>query len=125
MLSWRGGLNATIGSNAFLIACLLNDAIVVREASPESSRHQQSVEITKRLHGDPRRADRHIRANDRIEHPCRDDNRRARFSFHKDNLGSGALLRIEAAHRSAMERMPAIVDRYFMPDTGRITARWP
>jgi hypothetical protein len=125
MLSWRGGLNATIGSNAFLIACLLNDAIVVREASPESSRHQQSVEITKRLGGDPRRADRHLSANDRIDHPSRHDNRRARFSFHMDNLGSRALLLIEAAHCSPMERMPAVVDRHFLPDTGRITARWP
>jgi len=125
MLSWRGGLNATIGNNAFLIACLQNDAIVVGEASPESSRHQQSVELTERLQGDSRRPDRHRRASDRIEHPRRDDNRRAWFSFHKDNLRSGAPLHVEATYRSAVKRMPAIVDHHFLPDMGRITARWP
>ena len=36
MPSWRGGLNLTIGCNAFLIASLLDDVRVVGVASPES-----------------------------------------------------------------------------------------
>jgi hypothetical protein len=80
------------------------------------------VQITKRLHRDPRRADSHIRANDRIEHPCRHDNRRAGFSFNEDHIGAVPLLGIKSTDRTAVERMPAVVDRHFLPDTGRITA---
>jgi hypothetical protein len=80
------------------------DRIVVWEASPESLRHQQSVEIAKRLHGRTRRAKRHLRACDRIDHPGRCENRRARFPFHMDNISLGALLPTEATHRSATER---------------------
>lgn len=88
-----------IGRNDFLIAYLLDDAIVVREGSPESSFHQKLVQINQRLQAYPRRADRQLRTNDRIEHPCRHDNRRARLSFYEDNLPPEALLPIKAVRR--------------------------
>jgi hypothetical protein len=125
MLNWRGGLGFTIGCNAFLIASLPNDVIVVREASPESVFRQQPVKIDKRAHRNERRTDLHRRANRRIEHPCRHDDRRAKFPFDNDNLGPGTLLTIETSKGPAVERTPSIMDLHFLPDMGRITPRLP
>jgi hypothetical protein len=48
IVSWRGDdLKSTTGSDVFLIACLLDDAIVVSEASPESMFSEEPVELSK------------------------------------------------------------------------------
>src|ERR1700751_6092690 len=81
--------------------------------------------IDERFDGDARRANLHSCTNRRIKHPCRYDNRRARFSFNDDNIRPAALLTIEAADRSPVERVPSVVNLYFLPDMGRMTPRLP
>jgi hypothetical protein len=110
MQSWRGGLNPTIGFSAFLMAILLDDVRIVWEASPESVFHQQPMEITKRLGGHVGRPDLHRRTSRRVKHPCRHDNRSARFPFNDENVSPGAPLTVKATHAPSVERMPSIVD---------------
>ncbi len=123
MLSWRGGLNLTVGCNAFLIATLLDNIIVVWGTSPESLFHQQPVEIDKCPHRNVRGADLHRRTSRQVKHPCRHDDRSARFSFDNGNLNPGALLTIKAPHPTPVEGVPAVMDLNFLPDMGRITLR--
>lgn len=115
MLSCRGALNFTIGWDAFRIVSLLDDVRVVWEASPESVFHQQQMKIDKRLRRNVSGTDRHRRANRRVKHPCRHDNRRARFSFDDDDIGSRTLLTIKAANRSPVKCVPSVVNLDFLP----------
>ncbi len=54
------------------------------------------MKIDKRLHRNVRGADLHRRTHRRVKHPCRYDNRRARFSFDHDDISSRALLTVKA-----------------------------
>lgn len=110
MQSWRGDLNPTIGFSAFLMAILLDDVSVVWEASPESVVHQQPIESSKRLRGHAGRPDLHRRTSRRVKHPCRHDNRSARFPFHDKNVSPGAPLTVKPTHAPSVERMPSVVD---------------
>jgi len=110
MQSWRGGLNPTIGFSAFLMAILLDDVRVVQEASPESVFHQQPMEIAKRLRGHVGRPDLHRRTSRRVKHPCRHDNRSARFPFNDENVSAGAPLTVKTTHAPSVKRMPSVVD---------------
>jgi hypothetical protein len=121
MLSWRGGLGITIGCNAFLIASLLDDDIVVWEASSESIVHQQPMKIDQRLHRNMRRTELHRSAYRRVEHPCRQDNRSARSAFDHNNIRTRALLSIKQPHPPPVERVPAVMHLHFLPDMGRMT----
>jgi hypothetical protein len=123
IVSWRGDLKPKTGCNVFLIACLLNDAIVVRKASPDSMLSEDPVELCKGLNGDLRSAGRHRRTRRRIEHPCRNDYRRTRLAFDQHDIDPGTLFRIEPADRAPMQRVPPVMDRHILPDTGRITPR--
>jgi hypothetical protein len=78
------------------------------------------MEFRESWQGDPRSADRHRCAYQRVEHPRGHDNRRAGLTLNQDDIGPGPLLRIESPHLTAVEGVPAVLDRYFLPDTGRI-----
>jgi hypothetical protein len=73
----------------------------------------------KRLNGNVRRTDLHPCTSRRVKHPCRHDNRSARFSFDDDDVSAGALLTVIAPHRTSVECMPLVVNLYFLPDNGR------
>jgi hypothetical protein len=110
MQSWRGGLSPTIGFSAFLMAILLDDVCVVWEASPESVFHQQPIEIPKRFRRHVGRPNLHRRTSRRVKHPCRHDNRSARFPFNDENVSPGAPLTVKVTHAPSVERMPSVVD---------------
>ena len=122
MASWRGNLDFRIGRNAFLIACPLHDAIVVWEALPEFAFQEEMVEFRQGGQGHLRSADRHRCAHRRIEHPSRHDNRRTGLALNQNDIDPGPLLRVESPNCTAVESVPAVVDRHFLPDTGRITS---
>lgn len=81
------------------------------------------MKIDERRHRNVRRADRHRRTNRRVKHPCRHDNRRARFSFNDHDISTRALLTIKAAHSSPVKRVPSVMNLDYLPDMGRITPR--
>ena len=81
------------------------------------------MKIHKRLKRNVGRTDLHSCTSRRVKHPRRHDNCSTRFSFDDDNVTPGALLGIIAPHRTSVERMPAVVNLYFLPDMGRITPR--
>lgn len=70
---------------------------------------------------DPRRAELHDGALDRIEHPGRQDENVSRANNNMDKATGLAHLARFHAKSPAMERMPAIVDESFLPDMGRMT----
>ena len=81
------------------------------------------MKIHKRLKRNVGRTDLHSCTSSRVKHPCRHDNRGTRLSFDDDNVTPGALLAVIAPHRTSVERMPPVVNLYFLPDMGRITPR--
>jgi hypothetical protein len=81
------------------------------------------MKIHKRLNRNVRRTDLHPCTSRRVKHPCRHDNRSARFSFDDDDVSAGALLTVIAPHRTSVECMPPVVNLYFLPNMGRITPR--
>lgn len=78
------------------------------------------MEFRESWQGDPRSADRHRGAYRPVEHPRRHDNRRARLTLNQHDIGPGPLLGIKSPHPTAVQGVPAVVDRYFLPDTGRM-----
>ena len=79
------------------------------------------MEFRESWQGDSRSADRHRCAYQRVEHPCGHDNRRAGLTLNQHDFGPGPLLCVKSPNCTAVESVPAVVDRYFLPDTGRIT----
>lgn len=79
------------------------------------------MKINKGRNRDPRRAELHDGAHDRIEHPGRQDENVSRARNNMDEATGLAHLARFHAKSSAMERMPAIVDDSFLPDMGRMT----
>jgi hypothetical protein len=80
------------------------------------------VQVTQGIYRDSRRPERHASADAGIQHPiwqCRYD---TRLDLNMNDAASGALLAVMRIRTSAVERMPAIVNRNFAPDMGRMTA---
>ena len=72
-----------------------------RRAIPRPTRPPQPwMKIHKRLNRNVRRTDLHPCTSRRVKHPCRHDNRSARFSFDDDDVSAGALLTVIAPHRT-------------------------
>ncbi len=81
------------------------------------------MEIDKCLHRDVRGSNFHRRTSRQIKHPCRHDDRSARFSFDYRHLNPGAILTVKVPYPATIEGMPPVMDLYFLPDMGRITLR--
>lgn len=80
------------------------------------------MQVTQGIYRDSRRPQRHASADTRIQHPigqCRYD---ARLDLNMNDAATGALLAVMSVCTSAVEGMPAIVNRNFAPDMGRMTA---
>jgi hypothetical protein len=71
----------------------------------------------------PRRADLDAGTMDRVELPGGDHRDNTRRQLDVRDLARSALLRQNATHTSATERVPRIVDDDFLPDMGTMTAR--
>jgi hypothetical protein len=124
MVSWRGNLASVIGSNAFFIAYLRDDILVIGGASPESMFKQESAEITKGGDRDLGLAKGQCCAGGGIQHPRRHDDAGALLALDEDYIGPASPLGIKQSDGTTMESVPPIVDGHFLSDTGRITPRW-
>jgi hypothetical protein len=71
----------------------------------------------------PRRANLHSGAGNRVQHPCRNDRNHAGCRLYVDNVTSGTLLAIMATDATSIQRMPLVVNNNFLPDMGRMTPR--
>lgn len=70
----------------------------------------------------PRRPQLHPGTSGGIEHPCRHDNHDPGRHLQVNNLAAGAPLDILSSNPASIQRMPAVKDLNFLPDTGRMTA---
>lgn len=68
--------------------------------------------------------DLHPNTGDGIQHPCREDRDHARYGLDVNYVAIGTSLLIWRADTTAMQRVPTVVDNYFLPDMGRITPQW-
>src|SRR5207253_11165088 len=78
-----------------------------------------------RRYRDARHAEPHSGAGRGIEHPGCHHNDYARCYLDVNDLTAGAPLNILASNITPIERVPAIVDLYLVPDMGRMTGRLP
>lgn len=97
----------------------------VYRGSPEFLRCEYAAERRASPHIDSRGAERHLRADHRIEHPARHGDDHPRRCLDVNKLPGGALLAVVSANSLPVKRMPAIVDGHALPDMGRMTRREP
>jgi hypothetical protein len=86
----------------------------------ESEGLQQPIKAGQASDVDRRSAKGHRRTSGRIEHPGGKDDRHTRFSLNDNDLPSRAPFGVELPDLAAMQRVPAIMDLYFLVDMGRM-----
>ena len=92
--------------------------------SSESEGLQQPIKVGQASDVDRRSAERHRRANGRIEHPGGEDDCHTRFSLNDDDLSSRSPLGVELPDLAAIQRVPAIMNLYLLVDMGRMAPQW-
>jgi hypothetical protein len=102
-----------LGGRGFIGAC-----------SSESEGLQQPIKVSQASDVDRRSAERHRRANGRIDHPSGNDDRHTRCCLKDDDLSSRSLLGVELPDLAAMQRVPAIMNLYLSSDMGRMNPRY-
>ena len=98
-----------LGGRGFIGAC-----------SSESEGLQQPIKVSQAGDVDRRSAERHRRANGRIEHPGSEDDRHTWFSLNDDYLPSRSPFGVQLPDFAPMQRVPAILYLYLMADMGRM-----
>ena len=88
--------------------------------SSESEGLQQPIKVGQASDVDRRSAERHRRANGRIEHPGGKDDRHARCSLNDDDISPRSLFSVELPDLPAMKRVPAVMNFYLSTDMGRM-----
>jgi hypothetical protein len=91
--------------------------------SSESEGLQQPIKVGQASDVDRRSAERHRRANGRIEHPGGEDDRNTWCSLNDDDISPRSLFSVELPDLPAMKRVPAVMDRHFLADMGRMAPR--
>jgi hypothetical protein len=110
---------------ADLITILLDDVRVVPGFSSKAERNEQIVQIDQRGPCNPRGADFHPGAGNRVQHPCRDDRNHTGCRLDMDDVTNGPPLTVMAVDAAPIQRMPPVVNNNFLPDMGRMTPQWP
>jgi hypothetical protein len=101
----------------------LDRRVFIGTCSSESEGLQQPMKVGETDKIDCRRAKRHRGANDRIEHPGGEDDRHARFGLDDGDLSSRSPFGVKLPDLTATQRVPAVMDLYFLNDMGRMAPR--
>ncbi|WP_454693449.1 hypothetical protein [Achromobacter aegrifaciens] len=83
------------------------------------------VKIAQGRYADPWFAEIHGRARGRIKHPFGNNLDCTVTGVDMDNPMSAALLDVSNLNAAPKQRMPSIMDFYFLPDMGRMNGQWP
>jgi hypothetical protein len=102
---------------------LLGEREFIGACSSESEGLQQPIKVSQPSGVDPRSAERHGRANGRIEHPGGNDDRHTWCCLNDDDLPSRSPLGVELPDLAPMQRVPAIMNLYLSVDMGRMAPR--
>jgi hypothetical protein len=98
-----------LGGRGFIGAC-----------SSESEGLQQPIRVSQVNDVDCRSAEGHRRANGGIKHPGGEDDRHTRCSLNDNDLSPRSPLDVELPDLAAIQRVPAIMNLYFLADMGRM-----
>lgn len=121
MLSWRGTVDDWAGAGSFRILLPLDDSVIVPGASSETALDEQMMKLEQRRYCHTRRADRrHTGTGDRVQHPCGDCRDHAGHCLNVNNRPGGALFAVVAPDPAPIERVPPVMNFYFLPDMGRM-----
>ena len=86
--------------------------------------NEKLVKIRQRRQAHRRRTDRHVTADQRVEHPPGDHDDLPGVQFDEGDLIRPPALPHVLDHLSAEQRMPGVVNGDIPPDMGRMTSRW-
>ncbi|MBK3734262.1 hypothetical protein GAY29_14320 [Azospirillum brasilense] len=106
------------------MSLLPNDDRIARRVLPESAVHQLTLKADERFHRDPRCAEFHAGANDRVQHPIGQHRDDAGRRLDESETAGGARLAPLHPDATAMQRVPAVMDVNILPDMGRMDGRW-
>lgn len=85
---------------------------------------QYAMQARKCFDGHSGRAQTQVRTHGRVQHPASHDDDDARRHLDVDELTGGPALAVLAPYAPSVQRMPRVEDLDFLPDMGRMTARW-
>lgn len=101
------------------MAILLHD--IRRGVSPESEVRKQMMQIRQCPERHLWRAQAQPPTGGRIEHPGRHNSHNAQRNLDVEKLAVGTPLTVLPPQSTPVQRMPAIVDDYVIPDMGRMS----
>jgi hypothetical protein len=102
---------------------LLRGRGFIGACSSESEGLQQPIKVSQASSVDSRSAERHRRANGRVEHPGSNDDRHTRCCLNDDDLSSRAPFGVELPDLAPVQRVPAVMKLYVLVDMGRMAPR--
>ena len=85
---------------------------------------QDAMEFRQRLDGRLRRTQAQAGARRSIQHPAGNCDNDTRCRLDMNDLTRCSALAVLTAHPAPIQRVPAIEDFNFLPEMGRMTARW-
>ena len=123
MLNWRRVLARRVDADGIFMSLLRDDDRIAWRASPESAVAQLTLKVDERFHRDPRRTEYHAGADDRVQHPFRQDRDDAGCCLDENEMADGARLAPHHPDATTIKRMPAIMDVNILPGMGTMDGR--
>jgi len=102
---------------------LPSESILAREVSVPAGSDQRLYQFYQRRHINAWRADCHLCARDRVEHPASDEQQNAGRIPHLYELAVRSPGNVVNNNLASKPRMPRIVDFQLLPDVGRMNGQ--
>ena len=103
---------------------LLQTRLVAGALSSEIHANQSLIELNECCYINPRLTKDHAGADDRVQHPCRDEKDHSRSNFNMDKLSVGTADAMKTPKLPTEKCMPPVPDLDFFSDMGRMNAKW-
>lgn len=114
------------GLGGLITLLLLDDVGIVQGACAETAFNEQVMQVDQGCDCNARCANLHAGADERVQHPRREQCHHARRHLYVDDWTRGVLLIAAKLDTTPVQRMPAVMNFNFLPDMGGMTGqlRW-
>ncbi len=113
------------GLGGLITLLLLDDVGIVQGACAETAFNEQVMQVDQGCDCNARCANLHAGADERVQHPRREQCHHARRHLYVDDWTRGVLLIAAKLDTTPVQRMPAVMNFNFLPDMGGMTGQLP